>query len=632
MEAVARLNEDFATRTAASPELLGTGAGVDLRAWLADRLSAGPAPPSLNKFSTADPLADGQLVHFCGMVQDVRDPEFYDGAYEIVGADGTRRLRTTKYQGAIAQRPGETLQSRADAVWQRMPVVCVPIPSRTGWLQERLAADDATTTKEGVRSPAPTGATALVEPSTAALSRSSAKRAAEDETMEEEEAEEGTEAAKRQTCTPCDDAAADPGVWARAASGGVLLKMYDGPERNEELKVHELVEVYGLIERASEEPIGDDSMMTDTDAAGGGYMRHPMELEGEEERKQRPPPSAQPRVHVLSVRRLADASPIFLPAPDTNEEALALDAARSQLPGLREAVVSGLRASLGGDALAAEHVLLASISRVLNRHGDAPIGKFSLYLTNCPPPAAGAARSPVAAALSTALAQLLPLCASHALTIDGLNGGGIAPAKDLEANVIWPAALQLPVGSTLVVDEASLSSGQLDATGVRGLQALCSIAERQVLPYDFTYCSVDFPVDATVIGISSGGGSMLPIATKLPLRVEASLPAAEAALGGEAAPAWLDAARRYLALAVRLQHRIGGMEGAAVAKAAEEDFVQARQAEPSIGAEDLGRWLTCARLVAASALAPTVEVAHYREARRLDTERCERLRARDVTL
>ena len=35
---------------------------------------------------------------------------------------------------------------------------------------------------------------------------------------------------------------------------------------------------------------------------------------------------------------------------------------------------------------------------------------------------------------------------------------------------------------------------------------------------------------------------------------------------------------------------------------------------------------------AASSLAPSIEMEHYREARRLDDARCERLRSRDVAL
>ena len=158
-------------------------------------------------------------------------------------------------------------------------------------------------------------------------------------------------------------------------------------------------------------------------------------------------------------------------------------------------------------------------------------------------------------------------------------------------------------------------------------------------PYDFTYCNVDFLADTTVIGVAAGSGTMLPITTKLPLRVEVTSAdgnmstnnAESSALVHGTAP-WLDAARAYFGLATRLQFRQTGMAGGALARAAEEDFVNARQADKNITPEDLGRWLTCARLIAASALSETVEMAHYQEARRMDNERRERLQAREVAM
>ena len=47
---------------------------------------------------------------------------------------------------------------------------------------------------------------------------------------------------------------------------------------------------------------------------------------------------------------------------------------------------------------------------------------------------------------------------------------------------------------------------------------------------------------------------------------------------------------------------------------------------PRAGPDDFARWLTCARLVAASALSPTVELAHYEHAMKMEAARLERLR------
>ena len=74
------------------------------------------------------------------------------------------------------------------------------------------------------------------------------------------------------------------------------------------------------------------------------------------------------------------------------------------------------------------------------------------------------------------------------------------------------------------------------------------------------------------------------------------------------------------------------MDGEDLSKQAQDDFVAARQADPKVNPDDLSRWLTCARLLAASALAPAVGMEHYNEARRLDAARVARIRGREVAI
>ena len=107
MSAFEHLQTEFSQRASQDENVLRTGEGVDLSAWLQQRISSlgSSAIPSLNAVR-ADAVADGELVRFCGMVQDVHDPEFYEGAYEVVGADGVQRVRTTKYQGCVSEEAG----------------------------------------------------------------------------------------------------------------------------------------------------------------------------------------------------------------------------------------------------------------------------------------------------------------------------------------------------------------------------------------------------------------------------------------------------------------------------------------------------------------------------------------------
>lgn len=156
---------------------------------------------------------------------------------------------------------------------------------------------------------------------------------------------------------------------------------------------------------------------------------------------------------------------------------------------MRTAVVDALSSAFGGDDLAAEMTLLSTISRVVGRCGELPVGKMSINLMGCPSSADGGQISPVAASLREVLGQLLPLCPMLKITIDELNASTIIPRKDHDANVIWPAALQLPAGCALVLDEANMSAGNLRDNGVKNgkFQIVCLLLP---IPFADALCSL----------------------------------------------------------------------------------------------------------------------------------------------
>ena len=125
-----------------------------------------------------------RLCKFVGMIQDVHDPEYYDGAYEVVKADGTTRVCTTKYQGmisevAVAEAGGEHHSPVCGHCLAAPPVVCVPIPSRTSWLQQAVAPP---VVAEGRRLPLvalPRRAPVRENPATAVLTSRSGSAAGE---------------------------------------------------------------------------------------------------------------------------------------------------------------------------------------------------------------------------------------------------------------------------------------------------------------------------------------------------------------------------------------------------------------------------------------------------------------------
>ena len=390
---------------------------------------------------------------------------------------------------------------------------------------------------------------------------------------------------------------------------------------------------------------------TAEDAAGGG-ADDAMEMDAMEQAEfdaHNPPNSRVPRVHCLALRRLpgpfdaglaataaamgVGAAAMAAPGAPPTAMAPTAMAPAAMAAGLLEArrallAVLGACELLRGDELAAEYLLLHLLSAVRARpHGDAapPIGHFPLNLS-LPPPlgaaaqqgsAGGAAGEAAAAAAARAaaqqlhgvLAELLPRVVPLPLTIDFLNRSApMAPKKDYGTNrlVPSPSLLQLPPRTQLLVDETALAAGQLNARGVRNLQAVAHLATWQQLKLDFTYHEAAVPLDVPTLSVSRGK-AMLPTLLRMPLQPAraaaadggaAALCAAMGSTMGPGAQAPLaDALRKYLAVA----QAVTAFEiPDAVTKVVENDFVAERARNRELKAEDFNNWLTVARLLTAS--------------------------------
>ncbi len=157
-----------------------------------------------------------------------------------------------------------------------------------------------------------------------------------------------------------------------------------------------------------------------------------------------PPPSIAPRLHCLSYRKLGSSFPLLVQvedlcsAPtdyssDVMQQLLQDLGMQSPIPvrcseqteiaacvrslqqlrnpatvmRLRQLAVELLSEALGGDALAAQYVLLASLSRCVGRHSEegAVLGMVTVQLCGVQPQAIS---MPVA--LKTALSQFVPRC------------------------------------------------------------------------------------------------------------------------------------------------------------------------------------------------------------------------------
>lgn len=525
-------------------------------------LSSLPPPPATNP-----PLAHappGALASFIGMVQDVWDPELF----VLRDACGhTALLAEDLPAGACAASGGQATQP---VLGERMPVYIVAPPGVSDWAKEGLG---------------------LLEKVGGGAGAGGNKRMREGDQAEgdvemDEVVGEMPSAPKR--------AAAGGGSSAAAADGGsgrnsgvrhpgmglntplhgnvttpaVVAKFYDTAAAAA-LKVHTLVRVTGVVCAANGAPGGENFGST---GDGDGFFADEIAARN---------PAGVPRLHVLKMEPLDGVGAC--------EEVFGGAAGDVRREG-REEVVRYLTAALGGDALAAEYLMMNLVSRVAQRtEAGAVTGKLSVNVV--------LPKGVDAGELVAALRAVLPAVAHVRVNIPTLNAVDLYPKKDYAANRLRASQLQLPAGCTLIADETGLVDGRLEERGVKNVQALTALSSRAVLPVDFQYYNAELLFDANAVFVSSGGKSIIP--------VDASIRVAADASGAAALPSCRAAspeALRRMRSALAARADCGEFVIApAVATAVENTFVEARRAGAVDGAdaqETLTRWLAVARAAA----------------------------------
>ncbi|CAE8699694.1 unnamed protein product, partial [Polarella glacialis] len=203
------------------------------------------------------------------------------------------------------------------------------------------------------------------------------------------------------------------------SSTACIVKLYD--DNAETLKVCEVVEILGVL-------------CVDPELANLGQAL----VVGPFADARNPSTALVPRLHGLIVRRLPFYNPLLPFTPQWLSEARLASAFQRRLaaPGAlaaaRGVAISLLTRGLGGDALAAEYVLMLLASRVFARHGDMGLGRWSMNVTRWPE--AGAARPAQVAALVEAVSELVPRAVHLPVTAESLSSGRWRPSKDFDAN------------------------------------------------------------------------------------------------------------------------------------------------------------------------------------------------------
>ncbi|XP_050158536.1 mini-chromosome maintenance complex-binding protein-like isoform X4 [Malus sylvestris] len=367
-----------------------------------------------------------------------------------------------------------------------------------------------------------------------------------------------------------------------------LIKIYDCPESD--LKLNEVFEFVGVFTFDSEFKEDKDVSDDFTNGFSEDVLVHL-------------PPNKVPRLHCFIHRKLAvhdflPCSPTIEPKPNVVKE-------------IRESFLRHLTAVLGNDGIAANFMLLHLMSMVYSRVETVAVGKLSLNLTCLSKESA-----PVfGTRIGRALKNLLPFTQCISVTVDYLNTASLAPRKDYETSRLITGALQLAEGSHMIFDETRLEAGILNSVGVENARLLKTLIELQKVEYDFKFYKLDMPADIQILVLSEGKSNILLADVVLPFHPSS---VASVDITAEALEAW----RWYLATLRSLPHSIEPE----IQKVMENDLVEARQEDRTLGTQDFSRLLTMGRLMSMSFGETSLSLEHWQMVKELERLRRERLK------
>ena len=588
-----------------------------------------------------------QLVRMRGIVQDVFDPEYFLGVYTSVDKDnGERHVMASHYRENIQLGQRMMLDEGEDGtvISERQPLLICPIPGENNWVKYFHKGRGEGSAMECMRGEDDSGS-------------GSRKRAAADTNARRTVMRMETEA-KLTTMTNMDTSMDNSSVTGEsrqtnspqtsvttsfADAPPSLVKFYGGAG----LKLNDTVELIGVLGPYENNSGGDVSAGTRGSDEVDFVLDESADL---------PPPSVMPRIHAISSRKLGGAYPLFLQVddpPSGNDEwvvnssvsasffkdkiakgpeaALTVASCGHDIQNVRAAVCGAITSVLTKHCqleqsraeFTAEYIMLAALSHVYGRQEDgSPLGSLSLNLVGCRDTAAADA---LLRDLELVLSSFVPRMIRLDVTLETLRSGAFHASKSYDTNRMHPSVLQTAPGTIFLVNEAGLQEGKLDASGVKSLEALKGVANKQRLSVHFEYFDMKVLVDTPVIVASCaaslvGGGGVTQIDVTSPASSHSSQAAHDQGqhsgveeldedLRIQARQWW--AARRYLRCDLSPE----------VGKHLEDAFVSLRQTDPSLGAMELQSWIRLSHLIAVSYGSPSISVDHFNRAVDMETRR-----------
>ncbi|KAK9820667.1 hypothetical protein WJX74_003228 [Apatococcus lobatus] len=522
-------------------------------------------------------LQSGSLVRFAGMVQDMPDPEYFLGAYsDSAGA----AWQTTAFSDAAVPSTSEHR-----AIWERKPLLCIPVPGQNTPRATASAVLAGSTDTKGMKRGRDEEGSAMECDGHQADAACGAQQPI----------------GKQQRSSEAAVHTAPAGSPANPADyeGACMVYLHGDASC---AKLNSVIHAVGVLS------LVPDLAQVPDDGPANELATPPL------------PTSLVPRLHAILVEPESSGASQQQWSPE-------------QIKPQREATLELLTSVCGGDALAAEYLLLQLVSKVTrHQEGDA-VGTVCLNLTRCPGPSAGGNSNTSASeqgsgfgqALAAALRGLGKRCVELPLTMQGLNARSWTPAQITATGRLQTASLQFASGSQLLVDETVLKDGRLAATGVHNLQALKRIIEQQKVEYDFGFYKLPQPSDAPVTILSEGRMLLQTLlqsskSLALPLQPTSSLGTLERVKQQLQHPA-ASAAAAYVESMRLLDCAIEG----SMVEHLQRDMAARRQADRSIDGQHFHNWLSLVKALAASHGESSVTEKRWQDMHRLEHLRQERL-------
>ncbi|XP_041476433.1 mini-chromosome maintenance complex-binding protein-like [Lytechinus variegatus] len=582
--------------------------------------------PSLNH-TPLHTLKPNSLVRYRCMVQDMFDPEYYLGVYEVQDkANNTTFLRTGKYQD-IAENTRDlevNLESRRNVTCDRQTLYCVPVPGENNWIKQGY--EETSQKMTGSQLDPSSSSTSRVKraldidettPSTSQDSSVTPQQNGDAVAMEnggdEGDAEKRSRtsdggAAGGGTNTTVDLNFPIPGETGTAC----LVKVYD---QMDVFKVTDMVEFVGVL---SVDPSLAHFADSEEESSLGDAVES-MECI-EEQNAHSPPPSLIPRLHVIASRKLSHINPHIPHDINSIMGKSLVENVLKEAGVIRDQLRWLLSQVLLCDALTADYLILHLLSSVYARREVCAIGKLSLNLTGIP-------QDPeFVTTLYSLIEQLVSKSHLMPLTLANMNKMKLIPKKDYTANRLTSGLLQLTERTHLILDETAMQPGKLDSHGLMNLAALGNVISWQKVDYDFHYQKTEFPTNIGVL-VLSDGKSILQTDCRVhlqPKRDQVNMADVQASVQQalRSGTIDLDKIRTFLEVLPLLEYTMSED----VQKFVEQDFVEARKSDPNkMTPEDFQHLLVITRLLSLSLGQPSLTMQIWERAKRMEAERKNRL-------